>query len=64
MPVYSFQETTQRKVKVEAETFALVMFFGTIISLLMGFPVALTLGGSALFFAYLEIGSVYLIREC
>ena len=53
MSVYSFQETIQRKVKVEAETFALVMFFGTIISLLMGFPVALTLGGSALFFAYL-----------
>ena len=38
---------------MESETFALAMFFGTIIALLIGFPVALTLGGSALLFAYI-----------
>ena len=38
---------------MESETFALAIFFGTIIALLIGFPVALTLGGSALLFAYI-----------
>ena len=38
---------------MDSETFALAMFFGTIIALLIGFPVALTLGGSALLFAYI-----------
>ncbi len=38
---------------MEAEIFALIMFGATIVALIMGFPVALTLAGSALFFAYL-----------
>ena len=35
------------------ELLALIMFLITLTTLIMGFPVALTLGGSALIFAYL-----------
>ena len=35
------------------EYLALIMFLVTIVALLLGFPVALTLGGSALLFAFI-----------
>ena len=35
------------------ELLALIMFLVTIVALLLGFPVALTLGGSALLFAFI-----------
>ena len=38
---------------MDAGLLPIIMFAGTIIALLLGFPVAMTLGGSALLFAYL-----------
>ena len=41
---------------MDSELLSLIMFGGTILALLMGFPVAMTLGGSALIFAYIGDG--------
>ncbi len=41
---------------MDSELLSLIMFGGTILALLLGFPVAMTLGGSALIFAYIGDG--------
>ena len=41
---------------MDYELLSLIMFGGTILALLLGFPVAMTLGGSALIFAYIGDG--------
>ena len=41
---------------MDSELLSLIMFGGTILALLIGFPVAMTLGGSALIFAYIGDG--------